>query len=168
MKKIINNNTVSFYDDNNEIMYLDHSYDECIWYFDTDRSIVVKPGDELYSGIDLFMKQSYVFGDEVLKSYKTKDKLVWFSDCYYNPDDSWSIDSVSCLTIERKEDSYVLSCSKKLDEVINRANKSYCIAFSPAGNGKFSRNIETGLTLQDDFVLMIYRPLFEKNKILKK
>lgn len=168
MKKKINNNTIYFYDDNdNEIMYLDHSYDECIWYFDTEK-VIVNPGDDLYEGIDLLMSQSYVFGNEVLKTSKTKDKLVWFSDCYYDPDDSWSVDSVSCLTIEKKDDSYEISCNKKLDEVINRANKTYCIAFSPAGNGKFSRNIESGLSLQDDFVIMVYRPLLEKSKVLKK
>ena len=124
--------------------------------------------DDIYNGIDLFMSQSYVFGNELLKNSKTEDKLVWFSDCYYDPDDSWSVDSVSCLTIEKKDDSYEITCSKKLDELINRVNKSYCISFSPAGNGKFSRNTNTGLTLQDDFVLMVYRPLLEKNKVLKK
>ena len=30
--------------------------------------------------------------------------------------------------------------------------KSYVIGFSPLGNGRYAKNIETGLTLQDDFV----------------
>lgn len=42
MKKIINNNKISFYDENdNEIMYIDYSIDECVWYFNINEVVVI-------------------------------------------------------------------------------------------------------------------------------
>ena len=39
MKKIIKERAIYFYDENdNEIMYIDHSTDECIWFFNSDIS----------------------------------------------------------------------------------------------------------------------------------
>jgi len=169
MLKIIKGKTIYFYDDaNNEIMYIDHSADECIWYFQSESIINITEDMELYNLLNDFMKNCYHFGDDILPSYKDRNKLIWYSDCYYNPDDEWSIASVSCLNIERKDKSFRIKCTKKIDELIDRTYKSYGICFSPAGNGKYSKNLNTGLTLQDDFVTYIYQPLLNKNKILKK
>lgn len=169
MKTIIKDKTILFYNDyDQEIMYMDYSTDECIWGFPTNNVINITKDMELYELLDDFMKNSYVFNDDVLQNYKDDNKLIWYSDCYYNPDDEWSVASVSCLNIERSNDEFNLWCSKKLDEMINRPNKSYVIAFSPLGNGKYSRNLNTEFTLQDDFAMGIYQPLLNKNKVLKK
>lgn len=169
MKKIVSHKTIHFYDDeNNEIMYIDHSTDECIWYFHSDNIINVTADMELYNLLYIFMNNYYDFGDEILQNYKDSNKLIWHSDCYYNPDDKWSIASVSCLNIERNDNCFKIWCTKKLDEMIDRPYKTYAICFSPAGNGKYSKNLATGLTLQDDFVIYIYQPLLNKNKVLKR
>lgn len=170
MNKIIHNKTIYFFDESNsEIMYIDHSIDECIWYFYTDNIIKITKDMELYSLLDEFMKQDYIFNNDTLKNYKDKTKLIWYSDCYYNPDDEWSINSVSCLNIERKDDCFKIWCTKKLDEMIDRANKTYGICFSPSGNGKYSKNLNTGLSLQDDFIILIYQNLLKnKTRTLKK
>ena len=169
MKKIVSHKTIHFYDDeNNEIMYIDHSTDECIWYFHSDNIINVTADMELYNLLYIFMNNYYDFGDEILQNYKDSNKLIWHSDCYYNPDDKWSIASVSCLNIERNDNCFKIWCTKKLDEMIDRPHKTYGICFSPAGNGKYSKNLATGLTLQDDFVIYIYQPLLNKNKVLKR
>lgn len=169
MKKNIKGNTVFFYDDNNqELMYIDHSIDECICFFNSEKPIEITKEMELYALIDEFMNNEYQFAKDELGSYKKEGILVWYSDCYYNPDDEWSIASVSCLTIKKELESYSLIPTKKLDEMINRKSKTYCICFSPAGNGKYCKNINTGLTLQDDFVRTVYQPLLEKNKVLVK
>ena len=169
MKKIVSHKTIHFYDDeNNEIMYIDHSTDECIWYFHSDNIINVTADMELYNLLYIFMNNYYDFGDEILQNYKDSNKLIWHSDCYYNPDDKWSIASVSCLNIERNDNCFKIWCTKKLDEMIDRPHKTYGICFSPAGNGKYSKNLATGLTLQDDFVTCIYQPLLNKNKVLKR
>jgi len=169
MKKIISDKTIHFYDDkNNEIMYIDHSTDECIWYFHSDSIINVTADMELYNLLHSFMNNYYDFNDEILPNYKDSNKLIWYSDCYYNPDDEWSIASVSCLNIERNNNCFKIWCTKKLDEMIDRSYKTYGICFSPAGNGKYSKNLDTSLTLQDDFVIHIYQPLLNKNKVLKR
>jgi hypothetical protein len=169
MKKIISDETIHFYDDeNNEIMYIDHSTDECIWYFHSDSVINVTADMELYNLLRSFMTNYYDFNDEILLNYKDSNKLIWYSDCYYNPDDKWSIASVSCLNIERNDFCFKIWCTKKIDEMIDRPHKTYGICFSPAGNGKYSKNLNTGLTLQDDFITHIYQPLLTKNKVLKR
>lgn len=172
MKKIINNSRVSFYDDNwNEIMYIDYAIDECIWYFDNNDVITITKDMELFEMLQFIMSQHYIFSnDEFLKNYKDDNKLVWYSDCYYNPNDEWSIKAVSYLNIEYNDDSFKLWCVKPLDEIIERRNKFHCICFSPLGNGKYSKNNLTGLTLQDDFVTRVYQQLIkkDKNKILAK
>ena len=167
MKKVVKGNTINFYEGDTEIMYLDHSTDECIWFFNTDSVITITEDMELFSYLNELMNQSYEFNNELLENYKDDNYLVWYSDCYYNPDDEWSLASVSCLHIKREEDSIKVWCTKKLDEMINRSNKSYGICFSPAGNGKYSKNIITNRTLQDDFVIYVYRQLLSNNKVLK-
>ena len=58
-----------------------------------------------------------------------------------------------------------LKCTKPLDDIIDRGTKSHVIGFSPLGNGKYTKNIESGLTLQDDFVIMVYQKLLKREKI---
>jgi len=169
MQKMIKDKTIYFYDDeNNEIMYIDHSTDECIWYFQSESIINITEDMELYNLLNNFMNNSYVFSDDILLNFKDENNLIWYSDCYYNPDDEWSIASVSCINIVKKDSCFIIKCTKKLDEIIDRPHKTYGICFSPAGNGKYSKNLNTGLTLQDDFVTCIYQPLLNKNKVLKK
>ena len=169
MKKVIHDNTVHFYDDNDcELMFIEHSIDDCIWFFNTDAVITATKDMELYSVLEEFMNQDYLFSGEGLQNYKDKNKLVWYSDCYYDPDNEWSVAAVSCLNIERKNGTINIWCTKKLDEKINRKDKTYGICFSPCGNGKSTRNTNTGSTLQNDFVIMVYRALLETNKVKKK
>ena len=169
MKKIICDKTICFFDnEDKEIMYLDYSCDECIFGINTSEKIIISKDMELYPLLEEFMKQDYVFGNEELQNKKSAKNLIWYSDCYYNPDDELSISSVSCLNIEQKEDYFEIWCTKKINEILKRKTKRYVVAFSPCGNGNYSKNKETGLTLQDDFVTIIYYNLMNKNKVLKK
>ena len=169
MKKVIRDKVIHFYDaKNNEIMYIDFSCDDCVWYFYSDDIINISMDMELYHLIDKFMNQHYEFNSDILIDYKDCNRLIWYSDCYYNPDDAISVSAVSCLNIERIHIGFKIWCTKKLDEIINRPNKSQMICFSPAGNGKYSKNVDTGSTLQDDFVTYIYQPLLNRSDILKK
>lgn len=170
MKKVVDDKTVYFYDDNDSlIMYIDHSVDDCIWFFNTDNVITIIEDMELYNLLDNFMNQNYEFSNGILKNYKDDNKLIWYSDRYYNPDDDFDIASVSCLNIIKENNCFKIWCTQKLDEIIDRTDKTYGIGFAPAGNGIYSKNINTNLTLQDDFIQMIYHPLLKtKNKVLKK
>lgn len=169
MKKVIKDKTIYFYDDNErEIMYIDHSTDECIWFFNSEQVIKLTKESELYELINNLMNNNYLFQNEDLQNYKDETTLTWYSDCYYNPDDEWSLASVSCLNIKKQDDCIYIWPTKKLDELIDRKHKTYGICFSPAGNGKYSKNVNTGTFLQDDFITMVYQKLLEKNKVLKK
>ena len=167
MDLVVNKTKISFYDnDNNEIMSVDYPTDECIWYFGNSDVITITKNMDLFGPLKNIMSQQYEFyNDEVLKSYKDNNSLVWYSDCYYNPDDEWSRNSVSYLTIDYVDGVFKLKCTKPLDEMIDRKVKTHIIGFSPLGNGKQAINIKTGLTLQDDFVLMIYQELLKKGKV---
>ncbi len=165
MEKIINGSRIEFWNENKIVMYIDYFTDECVWYFNSDDEIKITEDMELFKLLKDIMKNQYIFGDdEVLKSYKENNKLIWYSDCYYNPNDEWSRKSVSFLTIEYLEGVFILKCTKPLDQIIERKNRSHVIAFSPLGNGKYTKNIESGLTFQDDFVIIIYQELLKKEK----
>lgn len=169
MKKIINGSRISFYDDSdNEIMYLDYSTDECVWCFNTNDAITITKDMELFERLKSIMGEQYTFSShESLKDYKNDNKLLWYSDCYYDPDDEWSLKSVSYLNIEYIDNSFKIWCVKPLDEIIKTSQRFHCICFSPLGNGKYSRNDLTGSTLQDDFVTKVYYPLLSREKVKK-
>ena len=168
MKKVIKESRIEFWDEetNKIIMYIDYSTDECIWYFSDSNEITITNDMELFEPIKELMSQQYIFNDDgVLKDCKDNNKLIWYSDCYYNPDNEWSRDSVSYLTIECIDGGFTLKCIKPLDNMIDRASSLHVIAFSPLGNGKYTKNIESGLTLQDDFVINVYQKLLKENKL---
>ena len=167
MKKKINGSRIEFWDEetNKIIMYIDYPADECIWCFSDSNEITITNDMELFEPIKQFMSQQYIFNeDEDLKSYKNNNKLVWYSDCYYNPDNEWSRDSVSYLTIEYIDGIFKIKCTKPLDEMIDRKDKSHVIGFSPLGNGRYTKNVKSGMTLQDDFVIGVYQELLKKEK----
>lgn len=168
MKKVIKNKTIYFYENEEEIMYIDHSTDECIWFFNSSNIIKVEKGSELFDLLNNFMSNNYLFSNDELKNSKDETSLTWYSDCYYNPDDEWSLASVSCLHIKKEDDIILIWPTKKLDEMLERKNKTYGICFSPAGNGKYSKNINTGTFMQDDFITIVYQKLLERHKVLKK
>jgi len=168
MRKIINESRIEFWNEetNEMIMYIDYPTDECIWYFNNSEVITITKDMVLFELLKNIISQQYEFNEEeILKSYKSDNKLIWYSDCYFNPDDEWSRNSVSYLTIEYIDGVFKLKCTKPLDDMIDRGTKSHVIAFSPLGNGKYARNIKSGLTLQDDFVQMVYQKLLKKEKV---
>ena len=169
MKKEIKNKRVCFYDDNdNEIMHIDFKTDDCIWFFESDKKLTITKDMELHSLLSDFMAQEYSFQDSLLRSSKNDSSLIWYSDCYYNPEDEWSVDSVSCLHIEKVGENFDIWCTKELDKKFTRPNKTYGVCFSPCGNGIYTRNNKTGMTLQTEFVTMIYQPLMFRPKQFTK
>lgn len=167
MHKVVNGSKISFFDNSdNEIMYIDYPTDECIWYFSNSEVVTITKDMDLFELLKTLMLQEYEFDNtEVLHNHKDNNNLVWYSDCYYNPDDEWSIKNVSYLTIEYVDGVFKLKCKKPLDEIIDRKNKLHVIGFSPCGNGRYARNIKTGLTLQDDFVQQVYQKLLKNEKV---
>ena len=58
-----------------------------------------------------------------------------------------------------------------MDNIIKRPCQYHSICFSPCGNGQYSRNVDTGLSLQDDFVSIVYQNIislsFEPKVLMK-
>lgn len=165
MKQIINGDKIEFYDeDENMVMYLDSIPSHYIWWFNSNKIITITEDSNLYKSLEMLMNQHYEFDDSsILKNYKDDTYLKWHSDCYYNPDDEWSVKSVSILNIKYENNKFKIWCEKPLDKIIERKNKFHTIGFSPLGNGSYSKNIESGLTLQDDFATFVYQELKDLN-----
>ena len=150
-------------------MSMDFLSDEFTWLFNSSDVITITKDMRLYYYIEYIMDQDYTFSNaNTLKDYKDKNKLIWYSDSYYRPEDIWSISSISYLTIEREKESFKIYPTKPLDKMIDRQAKYHLITFSPAGNGKYALNNNTGTTLQDDMVINVYQRMLEKQKIKEK
>ena len=166
MFKVIKDGKISFYDEsNNEIMYIEFINDECVWYFNNSNTITITEDMELYEPLKAIMDEEYIFDyTSKLKNYKTNDKLVWYSDCAYNPDDEWSINNVSYLTIEYIGNIFKLKCNNPFYNEFNKEH-SHLIIFSPDGNGVYSKNTNTEQTLQTEFVVNVYQKLLNNEKV---
>jgi len=146
--------------------------DFVIHFHTKDKVVITKELDEfLYLNLKQILKNNYFFGNDPL-SYQTDNKIVWFSDCYCNIEDEEERSRISRLIIEYIDNSIELSYENQFYENYN-INRDGVIAFSPAGNGFYSRNKKTGLTFQDDIVWAFYQTLVKeyvktKKKVRKK
>ncbi len=168
MKKVIDGSKIEFLIEESDevIMYMDYFADECVWFFKDSNEVIITDDMELFEPLKELMEQQYNFSsDDVFKCYKKGNELVWYSDCYCNPNDEWDIKSVSYLTITCESNYIKLKCTKPLDMEVPRKSKTHVIAFSPSFNGRFARNINTGSTLQDDFISKVYQALLDKEII---
>lgn len=85
-------------------------------------------------------------------SKKENQKIEWFSDGYCDFEDSYSVDSMNRLSILEKDNSIIFSCRKPIFEQLGVERSDFVVSFSPAGNGSFSRNLQTGTFFQDDVI----------------
>lgn len=171
MQKVINENRIEFYNEetNEMIMCMGFVNDEFCWWFRNSDEITITEDMELFGLLKYLMQQQYDFDDpEIAKNFKDDNKLIWYSDCSYDPDSESSVNAVSYLTIVYEENIIKLKCIKPIDSIINRADKSHIIEFSPGGNGRHARNLKTGRTLQNDLIISVYQKLLSKEETKKK
>lgn len=142
-----------------------------IHFYTKNKVVITKELDEcLYLNLKELLENNYFFRHSNL-SYQKDNKIVWFSDCYCNIEDKEEKSRISRLIIENIDDQIHLSYENPFYEKYN-INRDGVIAFSPAGNGFYSRNEKTGLTFQDDIVWAFYKTLINdyvkpKKKIKK-
>lgn len=142
-----------------------------IHFYTKNKVVITKELDEcLYLNLKELLENNYFFRHSNL-SYQKDNKIVWFSDCYCNIEDEEEKSRISRLIIENIDDQIHLSYENPFYEKYN-INRDGVIAFSPAGNGFYSRNEKTGLTFQDDIVWAFYKTLINdyvkpKKKIKK-
>ena len=135
--------------------------DEFVCIINTDDKIeITKELDEcFYEYLSRFMENRYLFNTPY--SSKTPDKLVWLSDQCFNTDNPSEVNLANRLVIEKSENGFNISYQNPFFQSLGIKKASHLIAFSPDGNGHWSKNIETDLTLQTEFVIMV-------NNILRK
>ena len=136
--------------------------DEFVWLLNTDEIIIDYNIGMFYEELNAVMNNDYIF-DGNIPCYKDKNKLVWLSDQYCDVSDEESLSRVNRLIIERKGSSFLIKIYNPFFEENNIKRSYYVISFSPLFNGYYSRNIESGLSLQDDFCLM-YQNILECKK----
>ena len=132
-----------------------------LFVFPTNKLIVINPDDDeiFYHNLEWLMNNSYEFPHKYSK--KSEDELIWLSEQCYNIDDKDKCDVVSRLIIKRINGEFYISYSNPFFEK-HAIDREGIVSFSPAGNGFLSKNIETGLTLQDDMITVFYNTLYEK------
>ena len=157
----IKDNVIEYIEDDKIIIEMFYMADEFVWVL-YSKNIIVNNDCELYEEICKIMNNNYIFQDNI-PCFKKKDMLVWLSDQYCDIDDIESVSRVNRLIIKRFNDSFLISVSNPFFEKNNINKSSYLVSFSPLFNGFYSRNIESGLTLQDDFCIM-YQNLFDKKR----
>lgn len=169
-----NLNVIQLLDGDKVLFQLGFMADEFVWDFYSSKSILLTRDidESFYNNLNELMNNSYVFGDSLKGiSFKEEERLVWLSDVYCDLSDLESINKVSRLIIEKADDAFKISVENPyIDKFDKDNNRGRCIAFSPAGNGVFTKNIDTGTTLQSDVVNYLYlNILYEKcnNKVLK-
>ena len=135
--------------------------DFVIHFYTKNKVVITKELDEyLYLNLKGLLENNYFFRHSDL-SYQTDNKIVWFSDCYCNIEDEEERSMISRLIIEYIDNRIELSYENPFYEKYNM-NGDGVIAFSPAGNGFYSRNEKTGLTFQDDVVWAFYQTLVKE------
>ena len=132
-----------------------------IHFYTKNKVIITKELDEyLYLNLKGLLENNYFFNNAPL-SYQTDNKIVWFSDGYCDMEDEEEISRISRLIIEYTDNQIELSYENPFYEKYN-INGDGVIAFSPAGNGFYSRNEKTGLTFQDDIKSSFYKTIIKE------
>mgnify|MGYP004519316769 CR=1 FL=1 len=123
--------------------------------------IVIRQEDDLvfYNNLKWLMSNSYEFSHEYSK--KSDNELIWFSEQCFNINDKNECDFVSRLIIKYVNGEFCIYSSNPFFEKLGISNDRI-VSFSPAGNGFWSKNLQTGKTLQDDTIEMFYNTLEQK------
>jgi len=141
--------------------------DEFVIIFYTDQMVPISRSvdPEFYDSYQKLLLNSYELSPSF--SHQEEGRIVWFSDGYCDLGDKWQTDVKSRLCIEQREDQLVFSSINPFFDQYPYQNNPRVIILSPAGNGHYSRNRDTNMTLQDD-VIAIHGNLLQKNKRLEK
>lgn len=134
---------------------------EFVIYLYTDNPITITQDlDEyLYSNLNQLLENEYVFATNGL-SYKKDNMIVWFSDQYCDIEDEYEVSKVNRLILKKIDDGIQIGYKNPFFEMNNiKRYRLNMVAFSPAGNGFYSRNIDNGLSFQDDIFRAFYKTL---------
>lgn len=134
----------------------------------TDEPIVITQQTDEYLNKNLkqIMQNEYVFGNNL--SYKKGNEIRWFSDQYCNMEDEEETNMVNRLILRDLEDQIQISYENPYLKKLGIKRSKNFIAFSPCGNGFYSKNVDSGLTFQDDIVQAFINTFRKKYNDSKK
>lgn len=139
-------------------MKLEFNADEFCWIFNTNEIINITRDldSDFYDGLDRIMNNQYRFEFPEKLTYKTNDKLCWYSDLAGDIEDETITDSCSRLNIKLEDGIFKIWAEKPI-YIKYKSNINYhCIVFSPGGNGQGAIDIQSGHNLQDDIVINLF------------
>lgn len=159
IKVNVQNKKVLIFKDNELFLAFYYLAGEFVCDFCSNKPLVIskKENIDLYNKINSIMDNNYVFDD---KNIKTQDKLVWQSDQSKNKNTS---SLKNKFIIEKFGELYKISCSNQ-----QQSNYSKIIVFSINGNGRYSLNLETGSTFQDDMEMVFFQSFTTEYGIKEK
>lgn len=161
-------------DNDKKIFETNHIGAEFIFCLYTNEPIIITDNLDkyLYMNLMQIMDNEYIFDNNQL-SYKLDNQIRWFSDQYCDIDDLRQTDKVDRLIIKRIDNTIQISCENPYFEKENIKKIRYIIAFSPSGNGFYSKNVNSGSSFQDDIIVAFKSTLTKeynkaKMKVYKK
>ena len=132
-----------------------------LWTIYTKTPIVLtKSVDEFfYHNLSWLLNNTYQFAHPY--SYQKDNKLIWFSEHCYNIEEESERDKTSRLILTMEKDAVEITWNNPFYEKY-KIKKEGITSFSPAGNGFFRKNLETGAFLQDDMIRVFQNTLYKK------
>lgn len=144
------------------ILEMGYEADEFAFIFPDD--VVVPITEELdktlYKSLNRVLDNSYEFYNNC--GTQDKDIIVWLSDTAYDSDDEKARKRVNHLYIRREGNTIYLLAENPEAKEKGWPRRYKLIEFSPAGNGAFARNKETGSFFQDDIIQIYQQTLNQK------
>lgn len=122
--------------------------DFAVILFADSLTIAKADDEEFYNQFSKLFDNKYIFRDKY--SFSKDNIISWVSDEYTGQKDD--IDSHNILTMIRGKNYIYFDCKNKDMEAKGRRNQMPIIYFSPLGGGRYSRNVNTGYSLQDDII----------------
>lgn len=153
LKRDLDKNKIYLVDNKNILLETDHIGGEFVICLSTNTPITIteEVDAHLYANLKQLLDTDYLF-DNMGLSFKTGNMIVWFSDGYCDIEDEDQRKRVNRLIIEESNGEIKISLENPFFKEKGIRRKNNYIAFSPCGNGFFSRNISSGLSFQDDFI----------------
>lgn len=122
--------------------------DFAIVLFSDTVTIPKSVDEEFYNQFSKLFDNKYLFRDNY--SFSKDNVISWVSDEYNGQKDD--INSHNILTIIRSNNSIFFDCKNNKYEKEGYKNQLPIIYFTPLGGGRYSRNMTTGYSLQDDII----------------
>ncbi len=170
--KDLENNILYLIDNNEKVLETGYIGAEFVITIYIDKPIIIteKVDKCLYGNLLKIMNNEYIFNNNGL-SYKIKNEIRWFSDQGCNIENEEETNRIDRIVIKKLDNVIQVVCENPYYEKKGIKKSQSVIAFSPAGNGFYSRNLATDNTFQTDFIIAVYDSIagkYPKNKIYIK